>query len=299
MKAIYTAERYEALYGRDLLAEGIEEYEQERLQRNVKRYRLKQVMAGPMIEGDLCAIWNTQAEASTAKKAMREQSQNVIENRNLKNAERRITNLTNTNFRQGDYALYLSFFEIPKTWKDANKAIRWLIKKMVQRRTELNAGELKYLYIYESADKDGNPVRGHFHIFVNAGIPCEEIEDMWASRYGIANGTRMKDTPYGLTGFAKYILKAPREVKNRRKWAGSRNLEQPDVIRSSRMPNGKRLTRKLIDDMAAGRIDLKEFFERAYPGYQFIDATPKTSEYVSGVYLYFRMKRIRTTEIVS
>lgn len=300
MKAIYSAERYADLYDRDWQrADGIAEYHDTVAKRHTKCYRLKEIFAGQMLEGDMCAIWNAKEDASAAKKAVRMQSAAVIENRNIKNAERRITNLLNTNFRPGDYEIYLTFIEEPKTWNEANKAVNWLIRAMRKRRAELGAEELKYLYIYESTNKDGEPIRGHFHIFVNAGMSRDEIEALWYGRYGIANGTNLRDTLYGLTGFAKYVLKAPREVKNRRKWAGSRNLEQPEVIRSARMPNGKRLTKTFIDDLMYGRVDAKELFEAAYPGYQFVDLSVRTSEYVSGVYLYFRMKRLMTTKITS
>ncbi len=96
----------------------------------------------------------------------------------------------------------------------------------------------------------------------------------------------------GLTGFAKYVLKAMRPAKNRRQWSTSRNIRQPIVTKSTRLPNGQKLTKKLIDDLQSGRRDAKATFEAAYKGYAFLDIVAKRSDYVSGVYLYVRLRKL-------
>jgi hypothetical protein len=140
---------------------------------------------------------------------MREQSPETIENRNNHNAERRISQLLNTNFRTGDYAMYLTFRHEPRSWDEAHKALEWYIKEL-RKRFKKAGKTLIYLYVYECADKDGEPVRQHFHIFINGGIERDLAEDIWRKKYGKANSTRLEQDEYGLTGFGCYVLKAPR-----------------------------------------------------------------------------------------
>jgi hypothetical protein len=287
-KQQYVAERYEAIYDKDTREDFLDAINHP----SVKTYRNKAQFCGDILESDVCATWNAKSQASAAKAAMREQSPETIENRNNRNAERRITQLLNTNFRTGDYAMYLTFRSEPKNWDEAHKALEWYIKAL--RKAYKAAGkELFYLYVYECANKDGETVRQHFHIFINGDIERDFAEDLWRKKYGKANGTRLEQDEYGLTGFGCYVLKAPRGVKNLRRWAGSQNLKEPDVKKSTRLPSGQRLSKKLMMDILSGKKDVKEVFERAYKGYIFVDARTKYSQYASGVYLYVRMRKIK------
>jgi hypothetical protein len=287
-KQQYAAERYEPIYDQDGRDENLDAISHP----SVKDYRNKAQFCGDILENDLCARWVSKSQASAAKAAMREQSPETIEKRNNHNAERRIGQLINTNFTTGDYAMYLTFRCEPRDWEEAHKALEWYIKEL-RKRFKKAGKPLIYLYVYECADKDGEPVRQHFHIFINGGIDRDVAEDIWRKKYGKANSTRLEQDEYGLTGFGCYVLKAPRGVKNLRRWAGSQNLQEPDVTRSTRLPGGQRITKKLMLDMISGKKDIKEVFERAYKGYIFIDARTKYSQYASGVYLYVRMRKIK------
>lgn len=287
-KQQYSAERYEDLYSVD----GEREL-REAIARNILTYGIKEQYAGRMLEVDGYGFFNSQTAASEAKKAKRAQDPTVIENRNIRNAERRIMQLIHTNFPTGSLEMYLSYEKEPETPKDAERARNWFIDKLRKKYAAAGA-ELKYLYIEETHDRDGKPVRYHYHIFVNSveGVSRDEVEDIWRARFGIANSTRLVENEFGLTGMSVYICKAPRKVKNRRRWACSRNLSQPEVHRTTRLPNGKAMTKKRILDLLENRIDPQEFFEAAYAGYRFIDIRAKRSEFVGGVYLYVRMRKI-------
>lgn len=287
MSRIYSAERYEDLYNVD----GEREL-REAIARNILTYGVKEQYAGRMLEVDGYGFFNSQAAASEAKKARRAQDPTVIENRNIRNSERRIMQLVHTNFPTGSLEMYLSYEKEPETPKDAERARNWFIDKLRKKYTAAGA-ELKYLYIEETHDRDGKPVRYHYHIFVNSvdGVSRDDVEDVWRARFGIANSTRLVENEFGLTGMSVYICKAPRKVKNRRRWACSRNLSQPEVRRTTRLPNGKAMTKKKILDLLENRIDPQEFFEAAYAGYRFIDIRAKRSDFVGGVYLYVRMRK--------
>lgn len=288
MRTAFSAERYEDLYAVDGERELLDA-----IARNVSTYGVKEQYAGRMLEADLYAFWNTRGEASEAKKARKAQNKTVIENRNIRNTERKITHLVNTNFPTGSIEMYATFTDVPGSKKTAAQAMNWFIKKL--RAIYKAAGkELRYLYIEEERGRDGDPIRYHYHIFLNTieEISRDEIEDIWRGRYGIANSTRLVENEFGLTGMSVYVMKAPRSAKNQRRWACSRNLLQPEVRRSTRFPNRKCVTKKLMTDILENRVDAKEFFETAYAGYRFIDIRSKTSEYVGGVYVYVRMRRI-------
>ena len=287
MKKLYAAERYEDLYsidGERELRDSIAQF--------VTAYCAKTNYAGKMLELDGYALWNTRAQVIEANKARREQSAQVIKNRNHQKAERKIIQLIHENFQTGDLEMYGSFVVEPKSRKEAHRAFDCFIRDLRKMYQEYGA-ELKYIYIDEAEGPDGAPVRFHYHIFVNLadGITRDMVEDLWRSRYGIANGTRLVENEFGLTGFAKYVLKAPLAVKNRRKWACSRNMSKPEEHRSTRLPNGKTLTKKRMMDLLENRLDPQKFFEDAFPDYRFIDIRAKRSEFVGGVYLYVRMRR--------
>jgi len=284
----YAAERYEAIYNSDAQPENLDAV----MHQSVKGYRNKAQFCGDILENDICATWNAKGQASEAKKGLREQSPETIENRNNHNAERRITQLLNTNFKTDDLAMYLSFRVEPESWEQAHRAIEWYVKAL-RKLYKAHEQELMYLYIYECADRDGTPIRQHFHIFVNDCNFRNDAENIWRRKFGKANGTRLEQDEYGLTGFACYVVKAPRGVKRLRRWAGSQTQKEPDVSRSTRLPSGQRITKKLMADMLSGKKDIKEVFERAYRGFAFVDARTKYSQYASGVYLYVRMRKIK------
>lgn len=280
-----SAEKFADLYTQEV---GESEYREAITARGVKVYRNRSVMAGDVLDLNICAVWNAKSEASRAKAARRKQSPEVIARRNARETERRIMGLLNANFGKDDYALVLSFDD---DTADVRKALLWFIRKCADEHKKIGA-EFKYLYTIERIDRDGAPLRPHIHIFVDGQLSREWYEDAWRQRYGIANATRLMPDENGLTGFAKYINKAPRTGKHERRWACSRNLRKPEERRSTRLPNGKKLTKKFLYDLVCGKHDAKEVFETAYKGYRFLSMNVRQSEYVAGVYVDIRMSRI-------
>ena len=280
----YSAEAYRDLYDQSI---GEMEYQEAMRSRGVKIYRNRSTKAGDVLDLSICAVWAARHEAARAKAAKRKQSPEVIEKRNARETERKIAGLVNENFKAGDYGLYLSFTEKEQ---DPRKALRWYFDRC-KREHKKQGKEFRYLYILESSDGEGNPVRPHIHIFVDGALPRDWYEDLWRSRYGIANATRLRPDENGLSGFAHYIQKAPRKTKKVRRWACSQNLKKPEERRSTRLPDGKRLTKKLVHDMVSGRRDPKATLEAAYPGYRLLRFEARTSEHVTGIYLEIRMTK--------
>lgn len=285
-KREYSAEKFADLYNQTI---GETEYAEAINARGVKVYRNRSTKAGDILNLNICAVWNARGEASKAKAARRKQSPEVIERRNARETERRIIGLLNANFGEDDYTLFLSFDD---ETIDARKALQWFIRKCADEHKK-NGAAFRYLYMIERADRDGVPLRQHIHIFVDGELSREWYEDVWRHRYGIANGTRLMPDENGLTGIAKYIHKAPRGEKRVRRWACSRNLKKPEERRSTRLPNGKTLSKRFLYDLVSGKYDAKEVFETVYRGYRFLGMQIRQSEYVSGVYVDIKMSRIK------
>lgn len=281
----FDAEKYEVLYGQTI---GETEYEEAIRARGVKVYRNRATKAGDLLDLNICAVWNARGEASKAREAKRKQSQAVMDKHNAKERARKIAGLINENFKTGDVAMYLSFEDEKE---DLQKALRWFIRKCAEAHKKIGA-EFRYLYMVECADGEGTPVRPHIHIFLDGELSRDWYEDLWRSRYGIANGTRLQADENGLTGFAHYVQKAPRGIKRARRWACSRNLRKPEERRSTRLPNGKTLTKKFVYEAVSGKKDLKSMLEESYPEYRFIGMEIRQSEYVAGVYIDIRMSKI-------
>lgn len=289
MRQTYGAEAYQSLYDIDI---GEVEYRDAMATKGVKAYRRKEITAGAVKDIELCAVWNTRSEAGRARAALRGQSAETIERRNQRNAEKTVERIVNANFKTGDIALYLTMAR-EATADELKKAIVWYIREI--RRTIRRAGiidaDFKYLYIIEQADRDGHAIRPHIHIFVTGLLGRDWLEEKWRARYGIANATRLVPDEDGLSGFARYIQKAKRDVRRQRRWACSRNCVRPQPTRSTRLPGGKVLTKKLIADIASGRKDVRAIFEKAYPGWMFVGMRVKRSEWAAGIYVEIRMRR--------
>lgn len=288
MRQTYVAEAYQSLYDIDI---GEAEYRDAMATKGVKVYRRKEITSGPIKEIEVCAVWNAKSEAGRARAAMRSQSAETIERRNQRNAEKTVERLVNANFKAGDIALYLTMRKETDA-AELKKALTWYIKEIRREmKREGIADAMRYLYIIEQADRDGNAVRPHIHMFVTGQLERDWLEEKWRARHGIANATRLVPDENGLSGFARYIQKAKRDVRRARRWACSRNCERPQPKRSTRLPGGKVITRRLIADIVSGRKDAKALFEKAYPGWIFVNMRAKMSEWVAGVYLDVRMRR--------
>lgn len=288
MKKTFTAEAYESLYDREA---GEAEYAELVRDPRVKVYRARETSAGDILDVNIGAVWNARGEARRAKEAKRAQSAAAIAKRNDRETERRIEGLLNENFGTNDLALVLTFRE---AGIDPKKAVDRYLRKL-RRDMEKEGRELRYLYMIETVDREGEPLRSHVHIFLNKEAGRERAESIWRRWYGIANATRLEADENGLSGFAAYIQKAPRTVRRQRRWACSRNLRKPKVRRSTRLPGGKLLTKKFLLELINGKRDIRGELEQRFTGYRVLRTEVRRSEYASGVWIDVRMTRYGVT----
>jgi len=171
---------------------------------------------------------------SDTPKAIREKSEKAnteeIERINLRNAERKLRLLLNTNFVDGDYNITLTYSPNapPPTWEQAKKDWKRFLRRL--RKIYADAGqELKWLVVTAIGKKHG---RLHHHLVCSAGVPLGDIQLAWGLGK-VRAGVLDTEGQYG--GLAKYLIDqkraAPEDGEHVQRWSCSRNLAQPRVER--------------------------------------------------------------------
>src|SRR5699024_5362787 len=110
-------------------------------------------------------------------------------------------------------------------------------------------------------------------------------EDLWNGG-GRSQTRKLRPDEHGFEGVVRYIVKERSGDKTKR-YSISRNMKQPTVtIADSKM------TRKRAERLVKEQIEAQALFEKWHKDYQFHDMEAKLSDFVSGAYIYVRMKRI-------
>jgi hypothetical protein len=134
--------------------------------------------------------------------------------------------------------------------------------------------------VIEGSD-DAEGKRVHHHLIMSE-MDRDVAERLWGK--GRANALKLQPDEYGLEGLARYIVKDPRGSK---RWCSSKNLQEP-VISVSDKKISKRRVELIAFDMER---DAKRIFESVYKNFDFNDCFIKRSEFVSGAYIYTRMRK--------
>ena len=89
----------------------------------------------------------------------------------------------------------------------------------------------------------------------------------------------------GYEGLTRYITKDPTGAK---RYVTSKNLRKPQITVAD-----YKFSRKKVNDIVTGKKDPQIVFERIYKGYEITSFTSKTSDFVTGTYIYVKMKKLR------
>ena len=244
-------------------------------------YRTKTIKAGPRLEAEIYPVFGRE-QRQEAKRQKKMLTPEKIRRNNDERARRRLIQLIDANFGEGDVHVTLTYAETPG-WDRAKKDIRNFMGKISRMRKKRGLPDLKYIYSLED-DEDGTRKRIHAHVIMNGGISREEIESIWARGY--ANADRLQPTKEGLEAIARYISKQSRE-RHKRKWSSSKNLIKPKTRTSDTKLSNARVKR-----LARGfDADAREIMEKVYPGYEFVRCTIRYSDLVDGVYIRALMRK--------
>ena len=137
-----------------------------------------------------------------------------------------------------------------------------------------NQEELKYIFVTEISKKG----RVHHHIVMNFK-DRDMAEKLWNGG-GRTQTRRLQADENGYEGLARYITK-DKTSANKKNYICSRNLKKPVVTVSD-----YKISRAQARKIAEGVINPKDLFNRLYEKYDFSSIESKTSDYITGVYLY-------------
>jgi hypothetical protein len=244
--------------------------------KDIFTYRVKTIKSGKMLESEIYPLWKNRSEATRAKKEI--ESRKVQKNLNDKNAKKNIIRKINTNFTDEDLAIDLTYKGSPPDEEQARKDIQNYIRRVREYRRKNGLPELKYIYVIEF-DTDGKKKRVHHHMLMNS-MDRDVAEKLWGKGY--ANARRLQPNEFGLEGIARYITKDPKGTK---RWCASRNLQEPKITIADH-----KITKRQAEKIARNQNEAAAIFEKIYKGYKFNDINVKYSDYVSGAYLYARMR---------
>lgn len=180
---------------------------------------LKRIWAGDVYEEKI--YFSPRERGMSCERAAKENlSTEKMEEYNCLEAKRRCARMVNTNFKEGDLFLTLTFRERVDI-KTALRLFRNFIDRLKRLRKRKGYAELKYLYVVERKNK-----REHVHLLINKmDISMKELSEVW----GLGRVMVSILEPGGdYTGLAFYITKENYKEYGKR-WSGSRNLEKPKV----------------------------------------------------------------------
>lgn len=180
---------------------------------------LKRIWAGDVYEEKI--YFSPRERGISCERAARENlSSEEMAECNCLEAKRRCARMVNTNFKEGDLFLTLTFRERVDI-KTALRLFRNFIDRLKRLRKRKGYAELKYLYVVERKNK-----REHVHLLINKmDLTMKELKEVW----GLGRVMVSILEPGGdYTGLAYYITKENYKEYGKR-WSGSRNLEKPKV----------------------------------------------------------------------
>ena len=282
-------------------------------EKEVGGIKTRTIRAGDSLEVEAFPIVHISTEAK--REAIRRRSTKAQEKLNLRNARKRIRRLSEHNFKPGDIVLHptinygcfdrafsniqgileeMQALGIPMDDDAARKLIKNFIARVRRyiRRMGGDPKEFKYIYVIETTkeprDEDFNalPARYHYHMIISSmGIlTAEVLQELW--KFGYVKAEPLDFRFNGLEGLCTYITKQRRFT---RRWAHSKNLQEPDVKESCRKISRRRAAQIAADMQGNAR----EIMEKVYPGYVLEGCEVKYSDFVAGAYIYARMRRRR------
>lgn len=247
-------------------------------------YREKKIYSGKILEVELYPVYKSGREiprrAKKEKLSTKEQK-----NLNDKNARKKLTRLINANFGEGDIVIHPTYrdSEMPSTEQEARRDIVNYIRRVKTYRKRNDLPELKYIYVIEcKVSKKTGVMRWHFHMIMSK-MDRDTAEKMW--KYGdFTNADRLQPNEYGCEAIARYMTKEP---QGKKRWAQSKNLQEPYIP----PPKDGRIGKQGVRKMATQYVEDKEYFEKRYKGYQFLKCVPTFNDYNGYWYIEIVMRR--------
>ena len=270
-------------------------------QRGVEIQRTRTIKAGKLLYCSSYPIWDTatrrEAEAQLAKARERKGTSAAQARLNARKAEEKLVQIINANFGAGDLLPTLTYSprKRPKDLKEAQKDVRNFIARLRRLCAKRGVPDPKYVYVTETLEK----TRGkdyHHHMVLAVQLDRDEVEALWRQKHGHGNIRIGWDEREGLTGYARYIAKQvcaggnTEEFRSRHRWAASKGLKIPQPTEADKKISRRRVE-KIAQEIKRDPDLAKLHMEACYPGYEVLEMQVRTSEWVTGAYVYAVMCR--------
>lgn len=275
-------------------------------QRGVEVQRAKTVKAGDLLYCRSYPIWDhaarKEAESAMDKARQRKGTSAAQKRLDARKAEDKLIQIINANFGVGDHLVTCTYAR-GKEPRDLAEAKRHMSNYMARvKRAYRKAGlpEPRYVYVTEVTTSNRWGVRYHHHMVLQGGLPRATVEELWTKKHGICNTKSAQRQKEGLTGWAKYIAKQVcGEAKadlfaTRHRWSASKGLTVPQPTTADKKISRRRVER-IAQAMERDPDVAKLHLEACYPGYEVLEMTVRTSEWVRGAYIYATLCRKEDT----
>ena len=240
-KKLHENYEYEEIYKKSIKETKEDEIESKLRENRRKKYTYikKTIISGPVVECEIYPVWKNVSDIPRVKVGASREAQ---KNLNDKNARKKINRLVNTNFKENDLMITLTYSNkyLPDE-EEAKRDIQNYINRLKRKRKRDGIEEpLKYLYVieYENNKKNSKKTRIHHHIIINE-MDRNSAESVW--KKGRTDSMRLQLEDDGLTGISQYISKG---LCAGRRWGYSKNLKKP-IIYKDRTTLTKRKVEKV------------------------------------------------------
>ena len=266
-------------------------------------YALKEIRAGTQLELEIYPEFRKMSEVPPEGRKKKKDNSKAQRDLNDRNARKHLERLVNTNFKEGDLWITLTYDEehLPADMDEALRNMQRFIKRVNYQRKKRGLPPAKYIYVTEHSEE--NEIRWHHHIIMDGMMDRDTVEACWKIRSRNQVRKIVPDDD-GLTGMAKYITKdGYKRKKNERRWNASKNLEQPEIrITHNKRPKGgpegrrtaPRRIRTYVNRMLRDAGEIETICREWYPEYNFGDAQIFYNQFNQQYYIRARMKKRRT-----
>lgn len=270
--------------------------------RGVEVQRTQSVKAGKLLYVKSYPIWDTttrqDAEAHLSKAKERKGTTAAQKRLNARHASERLEQLINANFGAGDLLLSLTYRrkDAPQTVEEAQKHVRNFLARLRRLCRKQGAPDPQYVYVTETKTSKWEGTTYHHHMALKVALPRDEVEALWRKKHGYGDIKIAWDKENNLTQWAKYMAKEvcagvhTEEYAQKHRWAASKGLKVPPARESDKKISRRRVE-AIAKEMKRDPDVAKMHMEACYPGYEVLEMTIRTSEWVGGAYVQAVMTR--------
>ena len=271
-------------------------------QRGVEIQRTKTIKAGSLLYCSSYPIWDTttrrDAQAMLTKAKARKGTTDAQRKLNARKAEEKMVQLINANFGPGDHLVTCTYAQGQESpdLPTAQKHMRNYLARIKRLCRRMGVSDPEYVYVTEVTHSNRWGTRYHHHMVLKASLPRSDVEALWIKQHGICNTRAAQKLREGLTGWAKYIAKQicseaheqrrtlDETLKRSHRYAASKGLIIPQPTEADKKISRRRVE-KIAQDIRRDPDLARLHLEACYPGYEVLEMTVRTSEWVGGAYV--------------